>query len=214
MAGLVSSLEATAMQLEGLVRGLEPDRLQSEDVLRALDVVVRLSKPAEAGRTMLARVVEARGLHARSGYLSAAHLLAAAAGTSVGEAVATIETSRRLGDQAELAAAFLGGELSLQQATVISEAAEHDPRAERGLLALSQRESLRAVKAKARAVKVAAEEDRLGRYRRQEAASFFRHGLDQRDGMVWGQFRLPPDEGAAVVNRIERECDRVFSARP
>jgi hypothetical protein len=28
--------------------------------------------------------------------------------------------------------------------------------------------------------------------------------------LVWGQFRLPPDDGAAVVNRIERETDRVF----
>ena len=119
---LVSSLEATATQLEELVRGLEPDRLESCDVLRALEVVARLSKLAEAGRTVLAGVVHDRGLHARSGHLSAAHLLAATAGTSVGEAAATIETSHRLGDQDELAAAFLSGELSLQQATVISEA--------------------------------------------------------------------------------------------
>jgi hypothetical protein len=210
VAGLVSSLEATATQLERLVRGLEPDRLENCDVLRALEAVARLSKLAEAGRTVLARVVEARGLHARSGHLSAAHLLAATAGTSVGEAAATIETSLRLADQAELAAAFRSGELSLQQATVISEASEHDPAAERALIELSQRESLRTIKAKARAVKAAAEEDRLGRYERQRAASCFRHGLDQRDGMVWGHFRLPPDEGAAVVNRIEHECDRVF----
>ena len=83
----------------------------------------------------------------------------------------------------------------MQQATVISDASEHDPTAERALLELSQRESLRTVKAKARAVKAAAEEDRLGRYERQKAASYFRHGIDQRDGMTWGHFRLPPDGG-------------------
>ena len=67
MAGLVSSLEAIATQLEGLVRGLEPARLESCDVLSALDVVARLSKLAEAGRTVLAGAVQERGLHAAIG---------------------------------------------------------------------------------------------------------------------------------------------------
>ena len=68
------------------------------------------------------------------------------------------------------------------------------------------------MRAKARSVKAAAEEDRLGRYERQRRSASFRHGVDGSDGMVWGHFRLPPDEGAAVVNRIEEETDRVFRA--
>ena len=48
-------------------------------------------------------------------------------------------------------------------------------------------------------------------YERQHAKREFRHGVN-RDGMVWGRFLLPPDTGASVVNRIEREADRCYRA--
>jgi hypothetical protein len=136
--------------------------------------------------------------------------VAAASGTTVGAATAAIETGRAMSSHEELDAAFRSGELSGEQAVVVADAVAVDASAERALLEAAKVEGLRGMRAKARAVKAAADDDRLGRYERQRRASSFRHGIDHADGMVWGQFRLPPDQGAAVVNRIERETDRVF----
>jgi hypothetical protein len=196
--------------LERVVRELEPECLESDDVLGALDRVVRVANVAEAGRAVLARVVDERGLHRRSGHLSAAHLVAASSGTTVGAATSTIETGRAMSEHDGLDEAFRRGELSLEQAAVVTDAVRADAAAERAMLEASRVEGLRGMQAKARAVKSAADDDRLGRYERQRRAAHFRHGVDQADGMVWGQFRLPPDDGAAVVNRIEAETDRVF----
>jgi hypothetical protein len=206
------SLGSVSSSLSAYVRGLEPERLPNDAVLAAFDEIVQVIKVAEAGRAVLARVIDERGLHQRSGHLSAAHLLAASSGTTVGAAAAAIETGRAMSEHAELDAAFRGGELSLEQASVVADAVAVDASAERGLLDAAKVEGLRGMRAKARAVKAAVDDDRLGRYERQRRAASFRHGVDQADGMVWGQFRLPPDDGAAVVNRIETETDRVFRA--
>jgi len=48
-------------------------------------------------------------------------------------------------------------------------------------------------------------------YARQCSAREFRHGRD-REGMVWGRFRLPPDTGVAVVNAIEERTDKRYRA--
>ena len=208
MAGVVRSLETVCSSLERVVRDLEPECLASDDVLRALDQVVRVAKVAEAGRAVLARVIDERGLHRRSGHLSAAHLLAASSGTTVGAAAAAIDTGRAMSAHEGLDAAFRSGALSLEQAAVVADAVSVDAPAERSLLDAANVDGLRGMRAKARAVKAAADHDRLGRYERR--ASSFRHGVDQTDGMVWGQFRLPPDDGAAVITRIEADTDRVF----
>jgi hypothetical protein len=194
--------------LSAYVRDLEPERLSNEAVLAAFDEIVAVVKVAEAGRALLARVIDDRGLHRRSGHLSAAHLVAS--GTTVGAATAAIETGRAMSSHEGLDVAFRSGELSGEQAVVVADAVAVDGSAERALLEAAKVESLRGMRARARAVKAAVEDDRLGRYERQRRASSFRHGVDHADGMVWGQFRLPPDDGAAVINRIERETDRVF----
>jgi hypothetical protein len=203
-------LGSVSASLSAFVAGLEPERLSNDAVLAAFDEIVSMTKVAEAGRALLAQVIEARGLHRRSGHLSAAHLVAAASGTTVGAAAATIESGRAMGAHARFDAAFRSGQLSGEQAAVIADAMAVDGSAESSLIEAAKVEGLRGMRARARAVKAAAEEDRLGRYERQRRAACFRHGVDHADGMVWGQFRLPPDDGAAVINRIEEETDRVF----
>jgi hypothetical protein len=196
--------------LSAYVRDLEPESLSNEAVLAVFDEIVAVVKVAEAGRALLARVIHDRGLHRRSGHLSAAHLVAAASGTTVGAATAAIETGRAMSEHDGLDVAFRSGALSLEQAAVVSDAVRADASAEHTMLEAARVEGLRRMRAKARAVRAAVDDDRLGRYERQRRAACFRHGIDQVDGMVWGQFRLPPDDGAAVVNRIEVETDRVF----
>jgi hypothetical protein len=210
VAGSAGPLDSLSSSLSAFVRELEPEHLSNDAVLAAFDEIVAVVKVAEAGRALLARVIDERGLHRRSGHLSAAHLVAASSGTTVGAAAATIETGRAMSSHDGLDAAFRSGSLSAEQASVVADAVAVDASAEHGLLDAARVDGLKGMRAKARAVKAAAEDDRLGRYERQRCAASFRHGIDQSDGMVWGQFRLPPDDGAAVVNRIERETDRVF----
>ena len=45
-------------------------------------------------------------------------------------------------------------------------------------------------------------------HRRQWAARSVRHWVDG-EGMVAGQFRLPPEVGVAFVTRLDAETDRV-----
>jgi hypothetical protein len=210
VAGLTGPLGSLSSSLSAYVRDLEPERLSNDAVLAAFDEIVAVVKVAEAGRALLARVIDERGLHRRSGHLSAAHLVAASSGTTVGAAAAAIETGRAMSSHEALDYAFRSGSLSAEQAVVVADAVAVDASAEHRLLDAARVDGLRGMRAEARAVKAAAECDRLGRYERQRCAASFRHGIDQSDGMVWGQFRLPPDDGAAVVNRIERETDRVF----
>ncbi|MCZ7526003.1 MAG: HNH endonuclease [Acidimicrobiia bacterium] len=101
------------------------------------------------------------------------------------------------------------GEVSVEQAHVITGAVASVPGAEGDLLAVAGTGSLRALRERARDVRLEAEEDRLGRYRRQHAARGLVHGRDD-EGMVWGRFRLPPDLGAAVVSRLEHQGDAEY----
>jgi hypothetical protein len=205
-----ASLGSLSSSLGAYVRELEPERMANDAVLAAFDEIVSLAKVAEAGRALLARVIDERGLHRRSGHLSAAHRLAASSGTTVGAAAATIQTGRTMSEHAELDAAFRAGELSLEQAAVIADAVAVDASAEHALLDAAKTEGLKGMRTKARSVKATQEEDRLGRYERQRRAACFAPRCRPDRRMVWGNFRLPPDDGARVISRIEAETDRVF----
>ena len=137
--------------------------------------------------------------------------MAATAGVGLDRANTTVDVGKRMHEQSATDDAFRRGELSLDQAGLISEAVAAAPEEEPRLVELASRETVRTLRERTCAVRLAAERDRETQYERQCAAREFRHGVD-RDGMVWGRFRLPPDSGAAVVNRIEREADRCYRA--
>lgn len=206
-----SALAGVVDQLEGFVRALRPEDLDGGVVLATLDQLARAAKVADAGRTVLARRVDECGLHRRTGHLSPAHLVAETSGITVNEARDAIETGRRLATQNAVDGAFRSGRLSFDQARAVSQAVAADPEAQAGLLELARREPLRTLRDEVKRIVAAAEDDRVGRYRRQVAARSFRHGTDV-DGMAWGHYRLPPDAGAALANRIESETDRICRA--
>jgi hypothetical protein len=206
-----AELEAAVAVVERVVGSLDADELDGETAVVGLGLFVRAGKFAEAGQALLAHQVEVCGAHARRGHRSAAELVAATAGVGMDRAAVTVETGRRLAEQPLTESAFRRGELSLDQAGLISEAVEADPGAERRLLDAVACETVRTLRKQAREVRLAAEADRETVYARQQAAQDFRHGRD-RAGMVWGQFRLPPDVGVGVLNRIEEEAERLYRA--
>ncbi|MCZ7525610.1 MAG: HNH endonuclease [Acidimicrobiia bacterium] len=169
----------------------------------------RLRRAAAALEVLAARRVEELGAYRRAGYGSTARLLAARGATSLVRAGEVVETAKRLGSCPRTEQALVAGEVSVEQAHVITGAVAVVPGAEEDLLALAGTGSLRSLRERARDVRLEAEEDRLGRYRRQHAARGLVHGRDD-EGMVWGRFRLPPDLGAAVVHRLEHQGDAEY----
>jgi hypothetical protein len=206
---LADEMEHLASRLGALVSELEPDRLEPATALRVLGAFARAAKHAAAGEALVARRVDDTGAHEHAGFASTEQLLASVAGTSPAHAAKVVETGRRLAVHEQTAAAVRGGHVSVEQAHAVTTAAAAAPDAEASLLDLAARKGLRHLEARARDVRLAADDDRLGRYHRQRATRRLHHGIDD-DGMGWGRWHLPPDQHMAVVNRLERQADREY----
>ena len=210
-AALGDEFDAVAARLGALARRLDADGLTPATAVRLLGSLARIGKHAAAMEAPIARRVDATHAYAAAGYRSTEQLIAAQSGTAPAQAAKVVETGRRLGAHTQTAAALREGRVSIEQAHAVTTAAEADPRAEGELLAFAEHESLRRLEAKAREVRLAADDDRVGRFQRQRAARSVWHGIDD-EGMGWGRWRLPPDDHAAVVNRLERQADREYKA--
>jgi hypothetical protein len=206
-----AELETAVAGLERVVGSLVPEELDPDGAALWLKLFARAGKFADAGQALVARQIEASAAHASRGHRTAAELVAATAGVAMERAAIAVEVGRRLAEQPLTDQALRRGELSLDQAGLISEAVEVAPEAESRLVEAAGRETVRALRKRTREVRLAAEGDRESLYAHQQAAQEFRNGRD-RDGMVWGSFRLPPDVGVGMVNRIEEETDRLYRA--
>ncbi|MCZ7526255.1 MAG: HNH endonuclease [Acidimicrobiia bacterium] len=196
-------------QAEGLLGALRSGRLEADEALGVLGSLSRLGRVVSAAQVLVARRVEELGAYRGSGHRSTAQLLAVRSGTSLARATEVVETAKRLGSCPRTEEALVSGAVSVEQAHAIARAVEAVPSAEGDLLALAGTGSLRTLQDKARDLRLEADDDRLGRYRRQHAARSLVHGRDD-EGMVWGRFRLPPDLGAAVVTRLEHQADTEY----
>ncbi|MCZ7528269.1 MAG: HNH endonuclease [Acidimicrobiia bacterium] len=189
-AGVEVQLADLAARAEELLAAVVPERLEGDAVLSVLGSFSRLRRVGSAGEVLAAGRVEELGLYRRAGQGSTAALIASRSGTSPARAGEVVETAKRLGTCPGTRQALVSGAVSVEQAHAITAAATVVPDAEAGLLALAGRETLRTLQERARDVRLEAEADRLGRYRRQHAARSLVHGRDD-EGMVWGRFRLP-----------------------
>jgi hypothetical protein len=93
------------------------------------------------------------------------------------------------------------------QAREIVRAEAAVPGSEDMLLKVAETRGMAGLRVEARRV-VLGSIDREELHRRQVAARSVRHWVDG-EGMVAGQFRLPPDVGVRFVNRLDVETDRV-----
>jgi hypothetical protein len=202
-------LEAAVKALGRAVAELVPEQLDAHRAVVLLKLFAQAGKFADAGQALVAREIEASGAHVSRGHRNAAELVAATAGVAMHRAGVMVEVGRRLEEQPLTDQAFRGGGLSLDQAGIVSEAVAASPDDEEHLLEVAGRATVRALRSRAREVRLAAEGDRETLYARQQRIREFRHGRD-RDRMVWGHFRLPPDVGVPLVNRVEQETDRLY----
>jgi len=147
-----------------------------------------------------------------AGERSAAHALAHASGSSVGSALATLDTARRLEALPATAAAARAGELSAQQTALIADAATADPGAEGGLLAQAATgASLAELRAECTRIRAAAEPDPEARWARIRAGRFLRSYTDT-DGSWQLRVRHLPEAGAQVMAALAPLTDAIFRA--
>jgi 5-methylcytosine-specific restriction endonuclease McrA len=187
-------VRAAVALLEEANSDLVPDALTEAESRELLAEYNRAQRLSSFGVATLARAEKD------------ATALAQATGTSVGEAKATMETSKVLEDAPELCAALRSGEVSLPQAAEIAKAEAAAPGATKDLLATAKERSFQVLKEQVRKMKLEAEQHRGLAERQREARSGRSHTDDL--GMVNVHLRLEPHVGTPIVARAEAEAER------
>ncbi len=208
---MFSRVRDSVEALREFVRDLEPRTLDAADAARLVELFGEAERLGAAGKAIAARRVEETNAWRAGGHRSAAHWLAARAGTAISAAVDTLATARRLDDCPRTAAAFRAGELSEVQAREITQAAVADPAAEQHLLDAAGRDGLQGLRERCRAVRAAAEPDGSERYQRIHRDRHFRHWSDAEGAFCFGG-RTTPDAGARLLAGIETHQERIFQA--
>ena len=203
-----------AMQAVGALRAavgeLDPACLRGADAARLVEVFAEGERVCAAGRALAARRVAESGQWRQHGHRSAANYLAAATGTSVGQAVACLKTARALEDLPATEQAFRDGRLSEDQAREITAAAEASPESEEGLVEAARTYTVAELRRRCRVVKAAASKAETENYERIRAGRYLRHWSDH-DGAVRLDARLTPDDGARLLAAVEARKDVIFA---
>jgi hypothetical protein len=171
MFDLAAAVAEVERATDALARGLEPDEVLAS---RAMALVKRMAKAERqlAGAKMrLAGRVAETPVWQHQGHRSAAHWLASESGTSVAEAVSTLQTAARVKQLPATTDALREGRLSRPQAAAVTDAAEVAPAAEAALPGPADRESLKGLRDEA----VRRKQAGLDEQARHEAALASRH---------------------------------------
>src|SRR5919198_4919681 len=92
----VSEVSGLVRALRKAVRALEPTSLTGTEAEELLRLFAEGERVLAAGRTIAARAVERSGAWRKDGHRTAAHWISSTTGVSVGQAVGTLETARRV----------------------------------------------------------------------------------------------------------------------
>ena len=167
--------------------------------------VVRLCAQIEASAASIKVLAAARAAETRSwqhdGYRSASDQLAGQAGMSPTAAKRALETGRRLAGQPEVAAAALAGDVSLEQATAISDGVAADPTKAAALIDQAKRGSLPELNDEVAKIK-AAGGDAEQRRRDRHARRSLRRWTD-RDGALQAHLYGHPEDGASLWRMLD-----------
>ncbi len=207
---MFSTVVAADKLLRKALDELEPRCFDGDGAARLLKLFAEAERLAAAGKAMMARRVEETNRWRRDGARSAADWLAATTGSSVGAAVGTLETARRLEKLPATAEAQRQGRLSEVQAKELAAAATAKPDAEADLLRAAQREPVAALRQRCARVKAAAHDDEAARHRRIHQERRLRHWNDP-DGAFRMDLRTTPEAGAVILANLKPFCDEIFA---
>ncbi len=205
----MNKIADAAEALKQALADCDPTSLSGSEALELVQTLAGVEKVCGALRARAAARVEESGAYRSMGHRSGAQWLAKIVGTSPRQAASSIETAKAIEGLAATREAFVAGRISEAQALEIAKAAKTDPSAENGLIETAEQADWRSLKDRARRVRLDAEVDREALHQRQHRARQFTHWVDE-EGMVSGHFRLPPEVGVPLVNRIDMQTDREY----
>jgi Domain of unknown function (DUF222) len=194
--------------VDALVQGLDAALVTASSAMELVGRLDRMERRLAGVKMVLAGRVAESQVWKHRGDRSAAHWLAGQAGTSVADAVNTLETASRLRDLPVTAAAVRDGRLSKAQAQTVADAATVAPDAEAALIGLAGRESVKALRDEAARAKQA-HLDENARYEAIRASRHVRYGTDP-DGAATVGVRTTPDAMAEIKAAIAHHQTRIF----
>jgi hypothetical protein len=204
----LAGLGEVEQAVDALVVGCDPDLVTASAAMGLVPRIDRLERKLAGLKMVLAGRVADSQTWRHGGDRSAAHWLAKQSGTSVGDAVNTLETAKRLKDLPATAAAVRDGKLSKGQAHAVADAAVIAPDREESLIGLAQRESLGALRGEAARAKHAHLDERQ-RHCAIHASRHVRFGTDP-DGAATMGVRATPDVMAEIKAAIAHHQTAVF----
>jgi hypothetical protein len=195
--------------LASLCAELDPDRVPLPEAAGIWSCFDRIERLAAGAKGRMARKVEESRVWQANGDRTAAGWMARRSGTSTGQALSEIDTSKRLAKLAATDKAVARGELSAQQAEAVADAASADPSAEQDLLGIAQQGSLRDLKSACQRTKARVEDDqaRARRLHDQRAACYWTGA----DGSWNLHVRNAPEVGAQIEAVLRAETEQIFT---
>jgi len=206
-----TALGTAIRQLRSFLADADPQRVTTTQAAQFVEALCEIERLATAGKLLFASRAACSPMVADQGYTTAAFWLAETSKAPVGEAISAIATSKALAELPDTAAALRAGALSGAQAKEVAKAATKDRTAEKELLGLARRESLKGLQDRARQVlaQSASKEDDAARARAIYERRSLRHYLDH-EGFLRLDTRLTPEAGARVISSIQAEADAIF----
>lgn len=199
--------------IECLVDELDLGQAPARDAVDLLRVFDRMSRVADAARSLAAGRVAQSSLWKKAGHRSPAHWVAKECGIGTGDAVKLLETAHAAAEAPRTKEAMTAGRLSPRQARAVARAEKANPREADRLVKAAPTLAVNDLEAEANRVVAASttesEEQRTERIRK---ARYLHTGTNP-DGSGWGRWNLPPVEHAALLAAIEANRSDVFTEK-
>jgi len=198
--------------LSGALAAAPPGEVRGPDAATMAELFARAERAAAAGKALYARRVASTGAFETSGHHDVTGWLAQLSGEPVGRARETLSTADAVAKVPEVHQAFAAGELSGQEARVISEVTELDPSAAPALLDAARDGSFADLKTMAaRAIRRArSEEDAEAEEARVHARRYCRV-FSPSEGGLRLEALLSKRTGARVLSRLEQMVGSIFT---
>jgi hypothetical protein len=210
---MLVELQEMAQELRRELGRTEPDRMTTSQAAAILEAAAEVERLAGSLKLLVASRACKSRKWVTEGHRSPASWIAEKSRGSFGEALSTLETSRRLSDLSETANALRSGDLSRSQAKEVTEAASTDPSAQRDLLQVASEGNMKKLKDRARDVvtRSSSRKSELERYRTIHRQRYLRHWSDI-DGAFRLDAKLTPDSGARLLASIQAETDALLGS--
>jgi len=206
---MFDTLERSLGNVRAVVSDLDQTHLSDADAATLVELFAELERVSVAGRALASRRVAASKIWQREGHRTAADWVASKTGGKVGEARDSLELARRLEELPALREAFTAGELSHEQAHVVSSAAWIDPASERALVDAARSKPLPALKRDCQAVHDAAITDDVAAYKRVHDTRYFKTWREGNAIRCDGRFTI--DDGAILESAVAKMADTIFT---